>query len=143
MRKTLSAVAIAAVFATSGITAQAGGLAAPVTPVDVIIQDTATSSHDWVVPVMLLAALIAVVSNSSGGALAASDARVKTGITKVGTTAHGLPLYHFSYIGQTTVYEGVMAQDVARVMPEAVVTLDQGIMAVNYDMLGLEMRLVR
>jgi hypothetical protein len=43
----------------------------------------------------------------------ASDMRLKTDICKVGTTVYGLPLYHFRYKGQETVYEGVMAQDVA------------------------------
>jgi hypothetical protein len=49
-----------------------------------------------------------------------SDSRLKTDIRQVGTTAHDLPLYTFRYIGDDGHYEGVMAQDVLKVMPEAV-----------------------
>ena len=49
-----------------------------------------------------------------------SDIRLKTDIRQVGTTAHDLPLYAFRYIGNDDQYEGVMAQDVLKVMPSAV-----------------------
>ena len=68
-----------------------------------------------------------------------SDIRLKTDIQQVGTTAHNLPLYTFRYRkdGQ---YEGVMAQDVLKVMPEAVSAGDDGYYRVNYNMLGIKMR---
>ncbi len=74
--------------------------------------------------------------------IAPSDSRLKTGITQVGTTAHGLPLYNFSYIGKPEVYEGVMAQDVLKVMPSAVVHGADGYYRVNYKNLGVQMRRV-
>ena len=49
-----------------------------------------------------------------------SDLRLKTDIREIGTTAHRLPLYTFRYIDAPGLYEGVMAQDVLGVMPEAV-----------------------
>jgi hypothetical protein len=69
-----------------------------------------------------------------------SDIRLKTDIRQVGTTAHNLPLYAFRYIGKDGRYEGVMAQDVLKVMPIAVSVGEDGYYRVNYDMLGIEMR---
>jgi hypothetical protein len=66
-----------------------------------------------------------------------SDVRLKTDITRVGTAAHGLPLYSFRYVGETEVYEGVMAQDVLGVMPEAVSVAEDGYFRVDYERLGI------
>ena len=74
------------------------------------------------------------------GAIIELDIRLKTDIRQVGTTAHNLPLYTFRYIGKDNQYEGVMAQDVLKVMPIAVSVGDDGYYRVNYDMLGIEMR---
>ena len=68
-----------------------------------------------------------------------SDIRLKTDIEKVGVAANGLPLYTFKYIGGDAVYRGVMAQDVLKVLPEAVSVMPNGYLAVHYDMLGMEM----
>jgi hypothetical protein len=68
-----------------------------------------------------------------------SDIRLKTDIERVGTAANGLPIYNFKYIGSDNVYQGVMAQDVLEVFPEAVTTMPNGYMAVRYDMLGMKM----
>jgi hypothetical protein len=69
-----------------------------------------------------------------------SDIRLKTDICQVGTTKHDLPLYTFRYIGSDDEYEGVMAQDVLKVMPTAVSVGKDGYYRVNYKMLGIEMR---
>jgi len=69
-----------------------------------------------------------------------SDIRLKEDIRRVGTTAHGLPLYQFRYRGQAGVYEGVMAQDVLGVMAEAVETDADGMMRVDYAKLGVPFR---
>ena len=68
-----------------------------------------------------------------------SDIRLKTDIEKVGIAENGLPLYTFKYIGGDAVYRGVMAQDVLKVLPEAVSIMPNGYLAVRYDMLGMEM----
>jgi hypothetical protein len=69
-----------------------------------------------------------------------SDIRLKTNVHQVGTTAHNLPLYTFNYLGEDDLYEGVMAQDVLKVMPAAVIVGDDGYYRVKYDMLGVELR---
>jgi hypothetical protein len=69
-----------------------------------------------------------------------SDMRLKEGISRIGTTVFGLPLYRFSYTGQKEVYAGVMAQDVLNVMPSAVSVGDGGFYRVNYGVLGISMQ---
>ena len=69
----------------------------------------------------------------------ASDIRLKTNIEQVGVASNGLPLYHFRYFWSDIVYQGVMAQDVLKVFPEAVETMPSGFMAVNYGALGMKM----
>jgi hypothetical protein len=68
-----------------------------------------------------------------------SDIRLKTGIEWVGIAANGLPVYNFKYIGGDAIYQGVMAQDVLEIFPEAVSTMPNGYLAVRYDMLGMRM----
>jgi len=68
-----------------------------------------------------------------------SDVRLKADIKQVGTTVYGLPLYHFRYKSGTERFEGVMAQDVLEVMPDAVVVGEDGYYRVNYGQLGIRM----
>jgi hypothetical protein len=69
-----------------------------------------------------------------------SDVRLKEDVRQVGFTAHGLPYYSFRYIDRPGVYEGVMAQDVLGVMPDAVLLGDDGYLRVNYEKLGVTFR---
>ena len=62
-----------------------------------------------------------------------SDRRVKRDIVHVGWL-RDLPLYAFRYVGSAVRQVGVMAQDVARLKPDAVVERD-GILHVNYGAL--------
>ena len=72
-----------------------------------------------------------------------SDRRLKENIEQVGTTKHGLPLYEFNYRFQPDVrYRGVMADDVEKVMPEAIGE-EGGYKFVNYSMLGVRMEVVK
>lgn len=68
-----------------------------------------------------------------------SDIRLKQDITEAGEE-NGHRLYQFAYTHEPSKrYIGVMAQDVEKYMPEAVTEIE-GFKAVNYAMLGLEMR---
>lgn len=71
-----------------------------------------------------------------------SDRRLKTNVSQIGIDDRtGLNLYEFEYIdGSGKRYEGVMADEVERVMPEAVFEMPDGFKAVNYQMLGIEMK---
>ena len=67
-----------------------------------------------------------------------SDIRLKENIEHLGYE-NGIPVYIFSYIGEAQRYKGVMAQDILKIKPEAVVEREDGYMAVYYDQLGIEM----
>ena len=70
------------------------------------------------------------------GAAAISDIRLKKNIVRLGThKTLGIGLYIWDYIwGEKGA--GVMAQELEKVMPEAVITMPDGYKAVNYSMLG-------
>lgn len=79
------------------------------------------------------------------GALALSDLRLKKNIEKVGQSSSGIPIYHFDYINKTLGqfrYEGVMAQDVKDIDPDAVIEFDNGTLAVDYDKIDVNFRRV-
>lgn len=70
-----------------------------------------------------------------------SDRRLKQNIELVGRDERtGLNLYEFEYKDEPDRrFRGVMADEVLKVMPKAVVTRSDGYMAVRYDLLGIHM----
>ena len=73
------------------------------------------------------------------GGLHHSDARLKRDIVALGRLPNGLNIYRFRYVGQNQFYVGVMAQEVAAIVPDAVVRGSDGYLQVNYDRLGLRL----
>jgi hypothetical protein len=74
-----------------------------------------------------------------------SDIRLKENIEKVGVSESGIPIYHFEYINKNLGqfrYEGVMAQDLKEIKPEAVIEYNDGVLAVNYNKIDVEFRRV-
>lgn len=123
--------------------AWAGGTVEPTPEPEVIPAAGSSSSSGVLVPILLLLVLAAAASSSGGGSGAqASDRRLKTDIAWIGMARNGLPLYRYRYLGHPQVFEGVMAQDVANLYPEAVRHSAAGWMGVDYDRLGLQMRRV-
>lgn len=61
-----------------------------------------------------------------------SDARLKENIVPVGETYDGQNLYLYNYKGDATPQVGLMAQEVEKVRPEAVVEDSSGFKMVNY-----------
>ena len=143
MKSAITATTLAAALALGPMTtaASAGSLAGPAVEQDIIIQQAATSSINphLLPPVLFVAFVGASLLFTPTAAL--SDARLKTDVTRAGTADNGLPLYHFRYAGQSQTWEGVMAQDVLSHTPEAVIEVGD-YYAVDYGMLGLEMRAV-
>ena len=95
--------------------------------------------------------LLGDLGGALGGAAAAytafggSDRRIKENIEEVGVDQRtALPLYEFNYkpeFGDPTIrYVGVMADEVELSYPDAVAVMDNGFMAVNYGMLGIEFK---
>ncbi len=71
-----------------------------------------------------------------------SDIITRKDIVRIGTTFYRLPLYRFCYIDQEGVYEGLMAQDVIKIRPDAVSVGENGYLCVDYAALGLTLRRV-
>lgn len=65
-----------------------------------------------------------------------SDRRIKTDIKKIGESDSGFPLYTFRYKGESPMarHIGLMAQDVEKDLPEAVLHTPGGIKVVDYGM---------
>lgn len=69
-----------------------------------------------------------------------SDRRLKRDIVKVAQLDNGLGLYRYRYRWSKERYVGVMAQDVAKIRPDAVVKAPDGYLRVNYPRLGLHLQ---
>ena len=78
-----------------------------------------------------------------GGGGRRSDIALKHDIVLLGHLSNGLGYYRFSYIGSDKAYVGVMAQEVEKVMPDAVTRGSDGYLRVYYDKLGLTFRTYR
>ena len=73
-------------------------------------------------------------------AAAGSDRRLKENIKKLGDSPSGLGIYKFNYIGHAKKYIGTMADDVMKVMPEAVFTMANGFLGVNYNLIDVQFK---
>ena len=71
-----------------------------------------------------------------------SDIRMKENIKAIGWLPNGLPVYEYEYkpewkeVGGHGKFVGVMAQEVEKVIPEAVITRPDGYKMVNYGVLN-------
>ena len=77
--------------------------------------------------------------NLGGTIYKASDIKLKKYIKKIGTLSNGLNVYKYYYKKGFGLPEGqqigVMAQEVEKVIPEAVITMTNGYKAVNYALI--------
>jgi hypothetical protein len=73
-----------------------------------------------------------------GGGGRRSDIAVKHDIVLLGYLANGLGYYRFSYNGSERAYVGVLAQEVQKIMPEAVTRDRDGYLRVFYEKLGIK-----
>jgi len=67
-------------------------------------------------------------------AIMASDARLKRDIRRISTLVNGLGWYAFKYLWSAVEQTGVLAQEVMRIKPEAVVMHPSGYAMVDYDL---------
>lgn len=78
-------------------------------------------------------------AGSIGALFSMSDKRLKTNIKKImdiKVNGKTLGWYRYNYLGSDVPYEGVLAQEVEKVKPEAVKRHANGYRMVNYSMLG-------
>lgn len=76
--------------------------------------------------------LLSAPSTSILGSFLASDRRLKENIKEVGRLENGLTVYSYNFIGSPATEIGLIAQDVEKVKPEAVMTHPDGYKMVNY-----------
>ena len=69
-----------------------------------------------------------------------SDVRRKRDIQPVEELPTGIKLYRYRYRWSATEYVGVLAQEVAELLPEAVCPDADGYLQVDYAQLGLQLR---
>lgn len=79
----------------------------------------------------MLGSIFGGIGSIGAAAITASDRRLKENLVRVSETTKGIPTYIFNYIGDKARQLGVMAQDVIKVIPEAVGFKD-GFMTVDY-----------
>lgn len=65
--------------------------------------------------------------------IAASERRIKEGLTRLGVMKSGLPFYSFRYKGENDQQIGVLADEVEKIMPEALGPVIDGVQTVDYD----------
>jgi hypothetical protein len=75
-----------------------------------------------------------------GGGGGWSDRRLKRDITRLGVSPSGLPIYAFQYVWGGPRYIGVMAQDLLKLRPDAVILDESGYFKVDYSLIDVEMR---
>jgi len=68
-----------------------------------------------------------------------SDRRLKRNIKWLEKTENGMDIYRFQYLWSNTEYIGVMAQDLLKTHPEAVLIGSNGYYLVDYALLGMKM----
>jgi hypothetical protein len=66
-----------------------------------------------------------------------SDIRLKHDIVLLGRRDNGLGYYRFKYNGSNEIYVGVIAQEVAKIVPSAVSRGYNGYLRVDYDRVGV------
>jgi len=80
-----------------------------------------------------------IMSQTGGG----SDIRIKENIVKVSQSPSGLNIYEWNYkSAPNSRYRGVMAQEVMKVVPEAVYAEKDGFLSVYYNLIDVNMELV-
>lgn len=80
-------------------------------------------------------AALGAAGDAGGFAALLSDRRLKTDIKRVGQTDDGLPIYTYRYKSGGPFHMGVMAQEVAAIVPHAVADMGGGVLGVHYGRL--------
>lgn len=70
-----------------------------------------------------------------------SDVRLKHNVKLMGSSPAGIPIYNFSYIGDNTIYQGTMAQDLLAMGYNSAITTDNtsGYYMVDYNQIDIDM----
>jgi hypothetical protein len=94
----------------------------------------------YTAPAMLAVLISAAEARAQIMVSVISDSRLKRDIARVGEVDDRIDLYRYRYLWSDTIYVGVMAQEVAELVPEAVQRGDDGYLRVDYARLGLQLQ---
>ena len=86
------------------------------------------------------ASVASIPATGGGSLLFSSDRRIKENIKKLGKSPSGIGIYKFNYIGNAKKYIGAMADDVMKVIPEAVSTMTNGFLGVNFNLIDVQFK---
>lgn len=82
-------------------------------------------------------------SSAGASAVTASDKRLKEDIVFIRESESGIDIYEFNYIDYPDMrYRGVIAQEILKTHPQAVITEDNGYYSVNYDLIDVDFEMV-
>ena len=70
----------------------------------------------------------------------ASSKKLKANVQLLGRSIAGHNIYKFNYKGDSRKYIGVLAEEIQQTNPEAVATLSNGYLGVNYDLLDVNFK---
>jgi hypothetical protein len=92
----------------------------------------------------MLGGLAGIGGSAATAGIKYSDRRLKQNVFKLGSLGKGVNLYEFEYKPSLIAdgglrHIGVMAQEVEKSMPDAVIDTDSGFKAVDYDRVGEEL----
>ena len=82
----------------------------------------------------LMSGLFNLGGSLGGAMIKSSDRRLKTNIIKIGKLQNGLPVYSFKFLWSDDPQVGLMADDVVKVKPWAVLTDKDGYLMVDYNL---------
>jgi len=109
--------------------------------------DLNLSSSFGYLPIILAVGLMVVAYHAASSGyyypVVASDARLKSDIEQVGVSPSGIPVYHFGYDGVDGRFQGVMAQDLLELAPEAVIQHETGAMIVDYSKIDVSFKILQ
>jgi len=84
--------------------------------------------------------MLGAASSVAGISVAMSDSRLKKNIKKIGQSIDGYNIYKFEYLDDDKEWIGVMAEEVFKKKPSAVVRLDNGYLGVDYHQIDVAFR---
>tara|TARA_B100000686_G_C16788036_1_gene976596 strand:- start:1613 stop:3055 length:1443 start_codon:yes stop_codon:yes gene_type:complete len=86
---------------------------------------------------------VASIAGSIATMFPGSDLELKENIVRKGRSKRGFPIYEFNYKHEPNQrYQGVMGQDLLKLLPSAVHEADNGYLAVDYSQLDVEFKKV-
>ena len=87
-------------------------------------------------------ARMGMLGNLGGSAIMASDKTLKENIVKVGQSPLGFNIYEWNYLWSPERFRGVIAQEVQKIKPQAVLSNIFGYLMVDYSKLDVRMEKV-